>query len=148
MEHFYILRLSKELRRNLKTYRDSLYAQYGHPDFLSLEPCIILGPTSEKEQTPFVDCPSLPLTTENKSSYHQGMLYLPIPDNPFARLREQLGTTYPFDGIYLGTKETTLTVDPIRITDVRLAILTIQRDEDLMLWEFSAEKHLDSDRGR
>ncbi|MDN5334601.1 hypothetical protein DYP60_06120 [Sphaerochaeta halotolerans] len=146
MENYYILRLGKELRRNLKLFRDGLYKQYGEPSLLTLEACIILGPVDKQDTLPFVDCPPLPLTTLDTTSYKNGHLHLPIPGTPFAQIRKQLGTDYPYDGVYLGEIETTLSVDPIIIKDLSLAMLSIQREGALITWNVSLEKHLDSGR--
>ncbi len=146
MDTYYILRLGKELRRNLKLFRDSLYKQHGDPGFLTLEACIILGPADKQEALPFLDCPPLPLSTLDTTSYQYGHLHLPIPSTPFTQIREQLGTDYPYDGIYLGEIDTTFPVEPIIIKDVSLAILTIQREGELITWNVSLEKHLDSGR--
>ena len=146
MENYYILRLGKELRRNLKLFRDSLYKQYGNPSLLALEACIILGPADKQEALPFVDCPHLPLSTLGAASYQYGHLYLPIPGTPFTKIREQLGTNFPYDGIYLGELDTAFPVEPIMVKDVSLAILTIQREGELITWNVSSEKHLDSGR--
>ncbi len=94
-----------------------------------------------------MDCPHLPLATLSAASYQEGHLHIPpIQGTPFAQIREQLGTNYPYDGIYLGEIDTTFPVEPIIIKDVSLAILTIQRDGELITWNVSLEKHLDSGR--
>lgn len=142
METYYILRLAKELRRNLTCLRKDLYAKEGHHSLLALEPCIILGSTQTTDKAPFVSCPPLPMLTENHTVFSQGHLYLPLSGSPLQQLREELKTSFGYDGIFLGEQALEVEIPHILIKDVSLAILTIKREGELIAWNVSSEKHL------
>lgn len=148
METYYILRLAKELRSTLTCLRKDLYAKEGHHSLLALEPCIILGSTQKSDKAPFVSCPPLPILTKSHTAFSYGQLYLPLPGSPLQQLREELKTSFGYDGIYLGEQALEVEVPHLLIKDVSLAILTIKREGELIAWNVSSEKHLYSGKER
>lgn len=146
METYYILRLDKELRTRVQTFRQKLFEETGDSSFCSLEPCIILGPADEQQSIPYCPCPKLPLAVPAKPVYTDGQLYLPIADSVLAPLRSVLHTAYPASGLYLGLARTGTSFEPVLIRDLSVAHLHVEREQDLMLWNVSSEKHLDSGR--
>lgn len=148
MESFYILRLAKELQRELNKLRHELYTLCPEASLFSLEPCIILGNADNTTRIGHIPCPELPLVCEPSLRYSHHHLYLPINEAALAPLRKALGTSYPYSGIYLADVEIQHTIEPIIIKDLWFALLTIQEEGALKLWRVSSEKHLDSGKGR
>ncbi|MEA4861428.1 MAG: hypothetical protein VB127_13150 [Sphaerochaeta sp.] len=148
MESLYILRLAKELQRELNKLRSELYALCPDPSFYALEPCIILGSTDEIESNAHIPCPELPLTCERELRYSHHHLHIPVDDAALSPLRKALGISYPYSGIYLADVEIQRTIEPVIIKDLWFALLTIHEEGALKLWRVSSEKHLDSGKGR
>ncbi len=148
MEQYYILRLGKELYQQVTKLRNQLFSDWGHTGFQSLEPCIFLGPKGTDEPVGYVTRPPLPLQTNTSAVFKDNILFLPIEGNPFEQIRRELRTTFPVDGIYLGSDNIQLEKEPIIIKDVRFAVLSVETNGNLTTWSISSEKRLDSGRGR
>ena len=148
MESLYILRLPKELQRELGKLRSELYALHPDPSFQALESCIILGKAKDGDSIGYVTCPKLPLVSLGELRYTDHHLYIPVDESALAPLRSELDTSYPYSGIHLGDIEVQHTMEPVVIRDLWIAMLTIQEEGDLKLWRVSSEKHLDSGKGR
>jgi len=134
MESYYILRLGKDLRTKLMKLRTQLFEISGKGSFCCLEPCIILGPC---------DCSS---AIDGTLRYEEGQLFLPLDPTILSDIRTALGTEYPISGIHLGTDHVSVPSESFTIRSVSLAVLTVERREDLTLWNVLSERHLDSDR--
>ncbi len=147
MESFYILRLAKELQRELNKLRNELYALCPDPSLFALEPCIILGKAGDGNSIGYVPCPKLPLLCLGELRYSDNHLYIPVEETALAPLRSELDTSFPYSGIYLADVEIQRTIEPIIIKDLWFALLTIQEEGALKLWRVSSEKHLDSGKG-
>ncbi len=146
MESYYILRLGKDLRTKLMKLRTQLFEISGKGSFCCLEPCIILGPCDCSSTLPFVPCPRLPITIDGTLRYEEGQLFLPLDPTILSDIRTALGTEYPISGIHLGTDHVSVPSESFTIRSVSLAVLTVERREDLTLWNVLSERHLDSDR--
>jgi len=148
MDSLYILRLPKELQRELGKLRSNLYAHHPDPSFLALEPCIMLGEAADGKTLGYLPCPELPLVSHGELQYANHHLYIPIDEALLAPLRNELGTSFPYSGIYLGEIDVQQKIEPVVIKDLWIAELSIQTEGDLKLWRVSSEKHLDSGKGR
>ena len=146
MDSYYILRLGKDLRTKVMKMRTQLFEKSGQSSFCCLEPCIILGPCDPTSEIPYVPCPRLPISVDGRLKYEHGQLFLPIEAEILKPLRLALATDYPISGIYLGTQQVSVPEENFVIKSVSLAILSVERKQDLTLWNVFSERHLDSDR--
>ena len=144
MESYYILRLGNDLRTKLIKIRTLLFEKSGQSCFCCLEPCIILGPCDPSSGVPFVSCPQLPICIDGNLHFKEGQLFLPIEREVLAPLRSELATDYPISGIYLGSEQVSVPIQSFTINSVSLAILSVERTEDITLWNVLSERHLDS----
>lgn len=146
MDSYYILRLGKDLRTKVMKIRTQLFEKSGQSSFCCLEPCIILGPCDPSSEIPCVPCPKLPIAVEGSLKYEHGQLFFPIEAEILKPLRLALATNYPISGIHLGTEQVSVPGETFVVKSVSLAILSVERKQDLTLWNVLSERHLDSDR--
>lgn len=93
---------------------------------------------------PFVSCPQLPILIDGTLHFEEGQLFLPLERDVLAPLRNELATDYPISGIYLGSEQVSVPIQSFTINSVSLAMLSVERTEDLIFWNVLSERHLDS----
>lgn len=147
MAMYYALIPPHQLQRQLFSLREELFQMTGDSSFSSLEPWIILGPTSDTYIRKGLTCPNLPLSVNGVASYESGTLLLPVPADELLLLRTQLQTTFPYCGVYLGQKKQDIERKLYPFDDVMVALVEIKKEGALTLWRVVAQKHLRSDRG-
>jgi hypothetical protein len=70
--------------------------------------------------------PELPLVSHGELQYANHHLYIPIDEALLAPLRNELGTSFPYSGIYLGEIDVQQKIEPVVIKDLWIAVLASQ----------------------
>jgi hypothetical protein len=148
MPNIYCLLLPQATRTAINHLRTGLFQKTGSPSFRTLPPCIILGKTENTFIPSGLHCPDLPLAVNPKAMFAEGQLFFPIEEQKIRSLQNQLGTSYPISGIFLGKQEQEIEQGIIpQVDDLRLALLEYKEAEGLTLWKILSEKHLQKDKG-
>ena len=142
MPVYYALLLPQQVRLKLNLIRRTLYSKSGNSSFRAQESCILLGETADTSLSKLVSCPPLPLPVQGIAAYAEQTLHFPVPEEALRQIREELGVSHSYSGIYLGDEKLEYEAEIPAINDLRLALVEVERQGNLTLWRTLSEKHL------
>ncbi|HHT81681.1 MAG: hypothetical protein WCS35_02300 [Sphaerochaeta sp.] len=146
MPTYYALLLPQHIRLKINDIRRTLFCKSGDSSFRAQESCILLGETEDKALSKKVTCPPLPLTVQCSTAFSDGTLFFPVLQNELAQIREELGVSHPYSGIYLGKVNVTHEEQLPPLNNLRLAIVEIKEEDGITLWRTLSEKRLKKGR--
>lgn len=145
MSTYYALLLPQHIRLHIRKIRQTLFRETGNSSFCQGECWILLGKTQDTALTKTVTCPTLPLSITPKTTYAYNTLFLAVEPEELKQLREELGVSHPYSGIYLGEVDREILTQVPPIQSLRLALVELKQEGPLVLWRILSEKRLQKD---